>query len=79
MAKKQTPIVKNDELTKVHHFEEIFSIVEHNGTFQIAVGNKLVDEQKFTSLKAAQDYISSKPWKLLINVTCLIYDMSKKA
>lgn len=66
-------------LRKIHQYEEIFTIVEENDQFRIAVGNKIVDQKVFKTLKDAQKYIDEKPWKLMINVTCLVYEMSKIA
>lgn len=65
------------EYTKVHQ-HDLFNIVEHNKEFMIAVGNSIIDPQKFGSLKAATNYIDSKPWKLIVNTTCFIMDKSNE-
>lgn len=77
MAKK--PIIKTEKFVKIHQFEDIFTIVERNEEFVIAIGNKIIVADKFKSLSDAQKYIESKPWKLIINATCCIYDMSKNS
>lgn len=74
----QKPIVSEENFTKVHVHEKIFQIVENKGSFVIAVANKIVTTNNFATLDEAKAYIDSKPWELVINVTCLIYDMGQK-
>lgn len=79
MAKKTVkPKVEVKETSKVHEFEKIFTIVERNGNFNIAVGNKIVSKLTFVSLEETQDYINSKPWELIVNAVCCIYDLAKE-
>lgn len=68
---------KVTEERKVHQHETIFTIPEINGNFCICVGNKIISKQNFVSLEEAIAYIDSKPWELIVNATCAIYDLSK--
>lgn len=74
---KQKAVVQNEEVRKVHQHETIFTIPEINGNFCICVGNKIISKQNFISLEEAKAYIDSKPWELIVNATCAIYDLSK--
>lgn len=75
---KKKPVVSEENFTKVHVHENIYQIVENKGSFIIAVANKIVTNNNFATLEEAKTYIDSKPWELIINVTCLIYDMGQK-
>lgn len=75
---KKESTVQDEKLTKVHQYEQIFSIVEHGGVFSIAVGNQVISKCTFANLNEAKFYIDAKPWELIINATCCVYDLSKK-
>lgn len=70
------PKIKEEQVSKTHNYETIFTIVEQNGNFRIAVANKLISRMNFVTLEEAQSYIDSKPWELIINATCAIYEIS---
>lgn len=79
MSKKTiTPKITAKETTKVHQYLQVFTIVERNGNFNIAVGNKIITKKTFISIEDAENYIDSKPWELIVNATCCIYDLSKE-
>lgn len=59
--------------------EEIFDIVKNQSNYFIGVAGKLVSTKSFATKEEAEAYINSKPWELIINVSCLMYDLSKKA
>lgn len=67
----QEPEVKVVESTKTHQ-HDIFTIVDHNGEFLIALGNQIVSKQKCESLEKAQSFINSKPWELILNATAVM-------
>lgn len=67
----QEPEVKVVESTKTHQYD-IFTVVEHNGNFLIALGNQIVSKQKCSSLDEAQNFINSKPWELILNATAVM-------
>lgn len=82
MAKKKEiygvkPKVEVKEVSKTHNYQTIFTIVERNKNFNIAVGNKIVSKLTFVTLKEAKDYIDSKPYELIVNATCCIYEISQ--
>lgn len=77
-AKTITPKVEVKETTKIHQYLQVFTIIERNKNFNIAVSNKIVSKKTFVSLDDAIEYINSKPWELIINATCCIYDLSKE-
>lgn len=71
------------ETIKVHKAKsKPFFIIEReineNKTFEIAVGQEIISEKKFNSYDEAQRYIGSKPWEIIINLACLIYQNQKE-
>lgn len=49
--------------------------------YVITIGNKLASEQKFKSSKAAQQYIESKPYELIMGMCfacCEAWEKSKQ-
>lgn len=46
--------------------------------FKIVLGNSIVSEMTFESAERAFAYIESKPYELLINLICDIYQKFKK-
>lgn len=57
---------------------EIFNLVLQNGQVFIAIGNHIVTRNNFASVEDAKAYIDAKPWDLLVNTTCLIYDITNE-
>lgn len=66
------------ESNRTYQHEDLFVIVEQNGQFRIAVTNKIISNKVFGSLKEATNYIDSKPWELIVNVSCAIWDIIQK-
>lgn len=64
--------------SNVTKFADIFDIVKHQGNFFIGVAGKLVSAKSFATKEEAEQFIAEKPWELIINVSCLMYDLSKK-
>lgn len=59
--------------------EKIFVLVQDtNKKWHIAVGQKIISQKTFNSVKEADAYINSKPYELLINLFCLIQEMQRK-
>lgn len=57
-----------------------FSIIkrEDRDTYDIAIGNNIIDETDFTDDEEVKNYINSKPWKLIINATIVMQDYYKE-
>lgn len=58
--------------------DEIFTLVKSKNGVKIAIGNYQVSKNVFTSFEQAEKYIASKPYEILINVTCLFTEMRMK-
>lgn len=71
------PKVKVTEQAQVEKYQDIFNLVTRNGKTQVAIQNNILTKKEFDSVDDAKAYIDAKPWELLINVICLIYDMTK--
>lgn len=69
---KQTK--KSETYPMVHKDKEnIFNIVQmEKNNFLIALGNEIVDGNKFKSKQEAQEHIDKKGWVLLLNVMCVV-------
>lgn len=60
------------------HVHDTFIIVEKNNICFVAIGDKIVSREQFKSVEEAKAYIDSKPWELIINVTCAAYEIVLK-
>lgn len=79
MEEKQQITPNEEHFVRMHQTEEgIFTVLERNGIFKIAVGNNIIVKNEFKSCEEAFEYIGAKPWELIINTVCLVYDLSKK-
>lgn len=76
MAKKAK--IEAVETAKTEIYEKIFTLVNQNGNVRIAVADKIVSNLTFANEDEAIAFIDSKPWELIINATCLIYELSKQ-
>lgn len=79
MAEKKVKILsseKNEPMVEM--YQDIFQIVKNNKNYNIGCANRLVVEENFRSKAEAKAFIDSKPWKLIVNVTCLIHDLTKE-
>lgn len=81
MAEKKQDGKSYSEAPKVQQIEsnetyehELFTIVNHNGEFMIALGNAVVSKEKFNSREGAAHYIDCKPWELILNATAVMWD-----
>lgn len=78
MGKTKTT-VENVEVTKPQLEQYlIFTVVKIGGNWKIAVGNNIMSQMTFSNKKEAIEYIDSKPWDLIINTTCYLYEISQK-
>lgn len=73
----KVPHVEVENTTKTEQYETIFTLVERKEGVKIAVADKLISKLNFTNLEEAKQYIDSKPWELIVNATCLLYDLTK--
>lgn len=53
---------------------ELFTIVNHEGEYLVALGNQVVSKEKFDSFEAAAHYIDKKPWELILNATAVMWE-----
>lgn len=66
----RTENVKINEVTEKDHF----LIIDREGEFMIALGNKIVSREKFETREKAEVYIDSKPWELIFNATAVMFE-----
>lgn len=66
----QPASVKVEEAVTTHQ-HGIFTIIENKEKFMVAIQRYLVSSKKFKTLQEAKTYCNSKPWELIVNVTCL--------
>ena len=71
MEHTNEPKVEVVESTATHQ-HEMFTIVEHDGEFMIAIGNQIISKEKFNDLKHAKAYIDRKPWEMILNATAVM-------
>lgn len=73
--------------TTIHESKQFpFIIIETNTTkneesntyYKIAVSNNILSDKAFETLKKAEEYITSRPWDLIINLIGLTYQMMKE-
>lgn len=64
--KVQKPYVENHEMFTILKNEKT------EGKFVILVAGGLATQKRFVSVKAAKDYIDSKPWDLLFSAMAAI-------
>ena len=70
----RTENVKINEVTEKDHF----LIIDREGEFLIALGNKIISHEKFETREAAEAYIESKPWELIFNATAVMFENLQK-
>ena len=66
-------VQENKPLQIVQH--ELFNIIKGPQGYFLAVQNKIVSSKTFKSVEEAKKYINSKPWELLVNVSCICFDI----
>lgn len=67
----QTEIIESNQLEMV---EDIFTLINHNGVFMIAVGNQVVSKERFATREEALHYINCKPWALILNTVAVMME-----
>lgn len=70
---------KTNDATAFKHskVDELFNLVKQNDKVIICVGNNRVSRKQFKTFKEADNYIASKPYELLINVSILIQKLQE--
>lgn len=65
----------------VTEHENIFTILQiindDKKMYKIAVGDAIISNNEFTSVKDAKNYIDSKPYEILVNLICLTNERMK--
>lgn len=46
--------------------------------YVITIGNRLASDKKFASVKAAQHYVNSKPWELIVVLISIFVECKKE-
>lgn len=77
MAKEKftnEPTTEIIESNQVEMYEDIFTVINHNGVFMIAVGNQVVSKERFATREEALHYIDCKPWALILNTVAVMIE-----
>lgn len=80
MANEKKPMFTEEpqstiiESNQVEMYEDIFTVINHNGIFMIAVGNQVVCKERFATREEALHYIDCKPWSLILNTVAVMVD-----
>ena len=77
MAKKSKK-KSNEELVKLHELQYPFAAIENNGVFKIVAGNTIISKNDFATLEEAKEYVDSKPYELIINISCYCMEQTLK-
>lgn len=72
----ESKVVKESTVQTSGH--DIFTLVTKDGVVMIAIADKIVSRNSFASEEEAIKYIESKPWELIINVSCVCFDLVQK-
>ena len=51
--------------------DSMFTLVKKDEKVKIAIGNYQVSKKEFDTFNQADQYLATKPYEILINVTCL--------
>ena len=63
---------------QIHELEYPFVAVEQDGIFKIAAGDSIMSKNEFSTLDECLEYVKSKPYELIINITCYCMENSSK-
>lgn len=63
---------------QIHELEMPFVAVEKDGIFKIAAGDTIISKNDFTTLDEAKAYVNSKPYELIINISCYCMEQTLK-
>lgn len=44
----------------------------------VTIGNRLASDKKFANVKAAQNYVNSKPWELIVVLISIFIECKKE-
>lgn len=70
------PQIKVVETNKTERYGEYFTLVTSKKQTRIVCGNAIVSREVFKSVKEAKAYIDKKPWELIVNTACWVFDMT---
>lgn len=74
-TKPNSAKVDNVETTQVHTMENCpIAILEKDDNCQIIIGNNIISEKVFRSVKDAKKYVSKKPWEIITALMCFIVE-----
>lgn len=78
MEEKKTEFTKEPKKSIIESTEvsqkEMFTIINHNGEFMIALGNQLVSKNVFDCREKTEHYIDQKPWELIFNSMAVLVE-----
>ena len=63
---------------QIHELQYPFIAVENNEVFKIAVGDTIISKNEFASLDEAKEYVNSKPYELIVNLSCYCMEQNLK-
>lgn len=46
--------------------------------YVVTIGNRLASDKKFANVKAAQNYVNSKPWELIVVLISIFVECKKE-
>lgn len=76
-SKLQRPVVTKEEVSETKQYD-VFILVKKDKKVHIAFTNKIISTKIFKSFKEAEKYIDEKPWELLINTSCAVFEIIVK-
>lgn len=77
MAKCKKPKGKDETMFKHSKEEEMFNLVKTNQGIIITCGNYKISKRTFKTWKEAEEYIASKPYEIIINVSVLMSKLNE--
>ena len=80
MAKTQVKtneLINNDKFKLVEIIGSPFTAIydKEKQCYFLAIGNKVIYANQFESIEEIQKIIKTKPWDLIINITCMCAEM----
>lgn len=75
VANKETDATMYQQLD-----EQMFAVMKNKETnkFTLLVGKYKVSNKEFASIDEANEYVNSKPYELIVNVSCLICKLTNE-
>lgn len=72
-------VAKNEEKTSFETAQhDVFTLIKVNDKVKIALGNTQITPEEFETIEDAKKFIDSKPYQLIINASCFVYEMTQK-